>query len=140
MALCIECRANKTFERGAKRCSDCQAAYDAAAPRTDATDTATSRDAVADAISPGSLLMIGIVSSPGTSSDSVHATAHVDDPRHGRPGEVVGLGGVDPLRKSLKISPPRATRKPRGDRRRSWWVGGPGNARQSSGTATHAVW
>lgn len=61
MALCIECRTNKTFERGAKRCSDCQAAYDATAPRTDATDTPTSRDAAADTISPGSLLMIGIV-------------------------------------------------------------------------------
>ena len=60
MALCIECRTNKTFERGAKRCSDCQAAYDATAPRTDATDTPT-RDAAADAISPGSLLLIGIV-------------------------------------------------------------------------------
>lgn len=31
MALCIACRRNKTFERGAKLCSDCQAEADARA-------------------------------------------------------------------------------------------------------------
>lgn len=36
MALCIDCRVNRTFERGSLRCSECQAAKDAADERAHA--------------------------------------------------------------------------------------------------------
>jgi hypothetical protein len=59
-ALCIECGRNKTFERGVKRCSDCEAAVEARAPGTDVAAAPPSASE-ASATSPGSLLGIGIV-------------------------------------------------------------------------------
>ena len=59
-APCIECRRNKTFERGAERCSDCAAAYDATASRAEVA-APHGPDTAADAVSPGALLGIGLV-------------------------------------------------------------------------------
>lgn len=60
-ALCIECGTNKTFERGAKRCSDCEAALEARSPREDIAARPASEGPAAGTISPGALLTLGVL-------------------------------------------------------------------------------
>lgn len=62
MALCVDCRRNKTFERQAERCSDCEAAREAREPRpAPPAGDGDAESATAGVVTPGSLLGLGLV-------------------------------------------------------------------------------
>ncbi|HSE08267.1 MAG TPA: hypothetical protein VLB29_06345 [Nocardioidaceae bacterium] len=60
MAICVECRSKKTFERSMKRCSDCQLTYEARSGSLPSESSSVADRPAAPPMDPGALLAISI--------------------------------------------------------------------------------